>query len=64
MPVFPAFARNVLHLNMRYECSDSTSPYPHMLPPAEAFGKEMTRLGVRNSDAVVVYDGTPCFCIL
>jgi thiosulfate/3-mercaptopyruvate sulfurtransferase len=36
--------------------SDHTSSLPHMLPTSEAFAVTMSRLGVSNSDDVVVYD--------
>ena len=35
---------------------DRDSPYPHMLPTAEAFADAMSRLGLRRDDALVVYD--------
>ncbi|KAF2753025.1 Rhodanese-like protein [Pseudovirgaria hyperparasitica] len=35
---------------------DPDSPYPHMLPSAEAFADAMGKLGVRRDDSVVVYD--------
>lgn len=35
---------------------DPHSPYPHMLPPAEAFASAMGKLGIRREDSVVVYD--------
>lgn len=36
--------------------SDPDSDLPHMLPTAEAFGARMGRLGLRETDPVVVYD--------
>jgi thiosulfate/3-mercaptopyruvate sulfurtransferase len=36
--------------------SDTSSPYPHMLPSADKFAEAMGRLGVRKDDEVVVYD--------
>lgn len=36
--------------------ADTSSPYPHMLPDAQTFALNMNRLGIRNSDTVVVYD--------
>jgi thiosulfate/3-mercaptopyruvate sulfurtransferase len=36
--------------------SDTTSPYPHMLPSPELFGDKVGKLGVANNDHVVVYD--------
>jgi thiosulfate/3-mercaptopyruvate sulfurtransferase len=38
--------------------SDSTTPLPHMLPRAEAFAERMATLGLRDSDYLVVYDGS------
>ncbi|OJJ61595.1 hypothetical protein ASPSYDRAFT_56831 [Aspergillus sydowii CBS 593.65] len=35
---------------------DTESPYPHMLPTAEAFADAMSELGIRRDDEVVVYD--------
>ncbi|KAL2864346.1 thiosulfate sulfurtransferase [Aspergillus lucknowensis] len=35
---------------------DTESPYPHMLPTAEAFAGAMSELGIRREDEVVVYD--------
>ncbi|KAL8724296.1 MAG: hypothetical protein Q9166_008027 [cf. Caloplaca sp. 2 TL-2023] len=35
---------------------DHGSPYPHMLPTAEVFAKEMQKIGIRKDDEVVVYD--------
>lgn len=37
------------------------SKYPHMLPPQSLFAEEMARLGIRNSDTVVVYDKSGIF---
>ena len=36
--------------------SDAESPYPHMLPKEENFGRHMRRLGLANHHQVVVYD--------
>lgn len=36
--------------------SDPDSPLPHMLPTAGAFAARMGRLGLRESDHIVVYD--------
>lgn len=36
--------------------SDHTSPYPHMLPPAESFAVAMRELGVSSDKHLVVYD--------
>lgn len=38
--------------------SDTTSPYPHMLPTASTFSKAMQQLGIRRDDRVVVYDSS------
>jgi thiosulfate/3-mercaptopyruvate sulfurtransferase len=38
--------------------SDSRSPLPHMLPPAEVFSRQMSELGLSDDDVVVVYDGS------
>lgn len=38
--------------------SDPDTSLPHMLPSAEAFARAMTALGLRDSDDLVVYDGT------
>ncbi|KAL9117874.1 MAG: hypothetical protein Q9187_005584 [Circinaria calcarea] len=35
---------------------DHESPYPHMLPTAEAFAEAMKDLGIRKDDEIVVYD--------
>jgi thiosulfate/3-mercaptopyruvate sulfurtransferase len=36
--------------------SDPASPYPHMLPSAEDFARHMGRLGLAESNRIVVYD--------
>jgi len=36
--------------------SDTSSPYPHMLPDAATFSKAVSELGIRRDDSVVVYD--------
>lgn len=41
--------------------SDKASPYPHMLPPAEAFEQAMRALGVSRDSDVVVYDSMGLF---
>ncbi|MEL7028878.1 MAG: 3-mercaptopyruvate sulfurtransferase, partial [Pseudomonadota bacterium] len=41
--------------------SDAANPLPHMLPSEGAFGEAMGRLGVSNSDRVVVYDSVGVF---
>ncbi|HMH55418.1 MAG TPA: 3-mercaptopyruvate sulfurtransferase [Gemmatimonadales bacterium] len=38
--------------------SDQTTPLPHMLPPASDFADRMIRLGLNQSDDLVVYDGS------
>ncbi len=38
------------------ELSDTTSPYPHMLPRAEKFSSRMRKLGVGDGKQVIVYD--------
>jgi thiosulfate/3-mercaptopyruvate sulfurtransferase len=38
--------------------SDPTSSLPHMLPPAGRFAADMTVLGLRDDDTIVVYDGS------
>ena len=41
------------------ELSDRSTPAPHMLPSAEAFGSAMERLGIGREDRIVVYDNSP-----
>lgn len=41
------------------ELSDTSHPAPHMLPPADDFGRAMEALGVGRRDGIVVYDNTP-----
>ena len=36
--------------------SDTSSPYPHMLPSPEVFKEKMCELGINRDDTVVVYD--------
>ncbi len=38
--------------------SDQRTMLPHMLPAAAAFAARMTRLGLRDDDTIVVYDGS------
>ena len=38
--------------------SDQQSPLPHMLPPADRFARDMTTLGLRDRDTIVVYDAS------
>lgn len=40
------------------EISDHASPLPHMMPSAAQFAQAMTRLGISNTTAVVVYDAS------
>lgn len=37
------------------------SKYPHMLPPQSVYIQEMSKLGIKNSDTVVVYDKSGIF---
>ncbi|PQZ81810.1 MULTISPECIES: 3-mercaptopyruvate sulfurtransferase [unclassified Brevundimonas] len=41
--------------------SDHASPYPHMLPSPEAFAETMGRMGVAETDDIVVYDAQGLF---
>ena len=41
------------------EVADKSHSAPHMLPGAAAFGEAMERLGIGNSDRIVVYDNSP-----
>ena len=36
--------------------ADTSSPYPHMLPPPQVFKAAMCELGINRDDTVVVYD--------
>lgn len=38
------------------ELSDTTSPYPHMLPSPEKFSSRMRKMGVGDGKKIVVYD--------
>ena len=38
--------------------SDTASPLPHMLPPADAFARRMSALGLDDADDIIVYDGS------
>jgi len=38
--------------------SDRSTPLPHMLPPAPAFAARMGALGLDDSSAIVIYDGS------
>jgi thiosulfate/3-mercaptopyruvate sulfurtransferase len=39
--------------------SDKSHPAPHMLPPADEFGRAMEALGVGRGDGIIVYDNSP-----
>jgi thiosulfate/3-mercaptopyruvate sulfurtransferase len=41
--------------------ADHSNPLPHMLPTAEAFGREVGALGIGDQDTIVVYDGVGMF---
>lgn len=41
--------------------SDTSSPYPHMLPSAEAFESAASALGICNDSDIVVYDSLGLF---
>jgi thiosulfate/3-mercaptopyruvate sulfurtransferase len=41
--------------------ADTSSPLPHMLPSAEAFGRAVGALGVGDGMRIVVYDGAGLF---
>lgn len=43
------------------EISDTSSPYPHMLPSPEKFSSRMRALGLGDGVRVVVYDGAGIF---
>lgn len=43
------------------ELSDTSSPYPHMLPSPEQFAGAMSALGIENTDHVIVYDSKGLF---
>lgn len=38
------------------EISDRSDPLPHMMPTADQFGQQVGRLGVSETDRIVVYD--------
>ena len=40
---------------------DLESPLPHMLPSSGVFAQEISRMGISNQDAVVVYDSAGLF---
>jgi thiosulfate/3-mercaptopyruvate sulfurtransferase len=41
--------------------SDQASPYPHMLPSAQAFSQAVSALGISNNSDIVVYDSNGLF---
>ncbi|TFJ83092.1 hypothetical protein NSK_005614 [Nannochloropsis salina CCMP1776] len=41
--------------------SDTSSPFPHMLPSATAFSEAVSALGLENKDEIVVYTTQKCF---
>jgi thiosulfate/3-mercaptopyruvate sulfurtransferase len=41
--------------------ADHANPLPHMLPDADAFGREVGALGIGDQDTIVVYDGAGMF---
>lgn len=41
--------------------SDHASPYPHMLPTAQAFGEAISGMGISEADDIVVYDAQGLF---
>jgi thiosulfate/3-mercaptopyruvate sulfurtransferase len=41
--------------------ADHANPLPHMLPDADAFGREVGALGIGEQDTIVVYDGAGMF---
>lgn len=41
------------------EVSDTSSPFPHMLPSAEKFASRMQALGLGDGSRIVVYDNSP-----
>lgn len=41
--------------------SDTSSPYPHMLPSSTEFCAEMSTLGIGPKDHVIIYDGAGIF---
>jgi thiosulfate/3-mercaptopyruvate sulfurtransferase len=43
------------------ELSDTSSPYPHMLPPPEKFASRMKKMGVGDGMKIVVYDAKGIF---
>lgn len=43
------------------DLSDTSSPYPHMLPPPEKFASRMNKMGVGDGMKVIVYDNKGIF---
>lgn len=43
------------------EIADTSSPLPHMMPPAEKFSSRMRQMGIGDGMRVVVYDGAGLF---
>lgn len=43
------------------DIADTTSPYPHMLPPPEKFASRMKKLGIGDGHRIVAYDGMGLF---
>ena len=37
--------------------SDKSNSLPHMIPASKTFEKHVSRLGIKNSDLVIIYDG-------
>ena len=43
------------------EISDKSSPLPHMLPSPAEFSEAVGKLGISDTDTIVVYDGAGLF---
>jgi thiosulfate/3-mercaptopyruvate sulfurtransferase len=43
------------------EISDTSSPYPHMLPPPEKFASRVKAMGLGDGNRIVVYDSAGLF---
>ena len=43
------------------DIADTTSPYPHMLPPPEKFAARVKKLGIGDGHRIVAYDGMGIF---
>jgi thiosulfate/3-mercaptopyruvate sulfurtransferase len=43
------------------DIADTTSPYPHMLPPPEKFAARVRKLGIGDGHRIVAYDGMGLF---